>query len=828
MANADDPRKRDRFGTARIFAIVFGVIAAIASAEFYALWQARRIEPLAPPAEVAEKADGAGRVGAVDAPAGSPGTPSVAPGIVGSVEIPTQESVVGSALSASGWALARDGIRNVEVRIDGLPYATARYGIPRPDVAKIHPGYPDSAASGFAFEGRFADLQLARHVIEFVATDKRGAITPLATRSLIPSGAMAMWRSLLDARPTSMRQSFYFLMMTSGLHLGGAQEVDTQYRDYLSRAQRIGISVPILYMRTTRGTAHDWQFDPDFDLSRKCADRLVADDNLASVIHIAIEKRLPVQFILNGGIWGDASCETPQWDLTDHLEQDPANCQWSQHDRVFPDNYLSALPGSTASPQLARSLTYNVYASKVRTYKRRNLQAAARIIASFAREHAELFVGVALDADTYMNPFFRGQEVFDYNPGMLRQFRDWLRGIGPYAGHPIDGAPDLSAYRRAKPMTLAAVNALARKHWRTWNEVEPPRRLPGIDGSLPTPGERPIWDDPWWNLWDAFRKHIIDLHYDELSTWVHQAGISRDRIFSAQGLIHTDTEHKPFAIHVDSPSRDYDSAGVSVEGAIPRDGHLGAVIYGRTARNDIEMEDGHSLFATFGRMDDGWAIVEYNNTDLRFPNVPPDYAMAYRTFRDAFNYGAREISAMAWNGSNGLFVGQIGHTPYTSWRNTPAEDAMRDFLVSHADVPSGARLWTFGTPRRPDSDGWTAERGRLTAGSGFLTLEPDGETLTLLSPPDQVIRPARIDRLVLRFDGNARPSRVRVAAQIVPGSAWRDVGEATRTELALRWPTAWRDGRTIVERLRLELSFPSGTGQSTMSRVLLYPRASRR
>jgi len=91
-----------------------------------------------------------------------------------------------------------------------------------------------------------------------------------------------------------------------------------------------------------------------------------------------------------------------------------------------------------------------------------------------------------------------------------------------------------------------------------------------------------------------------------------------------------------------------------------------------------------------------------------------------------------------------------------------------------------------------------------------------------------VIRPTRIDRLALRFDASARPSRVSVAAQTVPGSAWRDVGEATQTELALDWPAAWRDGRTIVQRLKVKLSFPPRTGPATISTVLLYPRASHR
>jgi hypothetical protein len=117
--------------------------------------------------------------------------------------------------------------------------------------------------------------------------------------------------------------------------------------------------------------------------------------------------------------------------------------------------------------------------------------------------------------------------------------------------------------------------------------------------------------------------------------------------------------------------------------------------------------------------------------------------MAYKTFRDAFNYGAREVSAMAWNGSNGLFMGTPGYVPFTAWRNTAAEEAMRDYLVSHADLPRSARLWTFGTPKHVDSDGWTADRGSLAAHAGFAMLQSDRGLINLLSPPDQVIRPAR-------------------------------------------------------------------------------------
>jgi len=382
----------------------------------------------------------------------------------------------------------------------------------------------------------------------------------------------------------------------------------------------------------------------------------------------------------------------------------------------------------------------------------------------------------------------------------------------------------LSSYRRAAPLTLARVNAIARQNWKSWNEVEPPRFTPGLADPLPA-GGRPVWEDPWWNLWDEFRKHIVDLHYDELSTWVRQSGVPRYAIFSAQGLIHDDPSRAAFSLRVGSASSSYDSAGVSVEGAMPRDGHLGAVLYGHSARNDVTLENGHSLFATIGRMDDGWGIVEYNNTDMSQPYVPPDYGMAYKTFRDAFNYSAREVSAMAWNGSNGMFMGTPGYVPFTAWQNTAAEEAMRDFLVSHADLPRSARLWTFGTPKHVDSDGWTADRGSLTAQAGFATLQSDHGVITLLSPPDQVILPAKVDRLLMRFTSNSQPLHVTVAAQLGPASPWTTVGNGSGNEVLLNWPARWKNASTIVERVRVEMTFPPEAESFALSDIVLYPNA---
>ena len=750
----------------------------------------------------------------------------------GAIDSPVAEAIVGTSLHVTGWALDVDGIRSVEIRIDGRPYV-ARYGVARPDVAAARRGFPDSSAAGFEFNGDFPDLDPLRHTITVVAINRAGRETILGSRSLIPPRAMVLWKSLLDDHPALAAVPFRFLMMTSGVAVGGASEIESTYRNYVSHTMDVGTSVPILYLRTTKGILGDWQFDPDFDLGHKCGTRPVAEDNLAGVIQYVIAKHLPVQFILNGGIWADASCDTPDWDVNDHLEKDVNNCQWTQDNKVFPDDYLKNLPGSTNSPELGRTLTYNVYASRVRAYKRRNLQAAARIIAIFARAHPDLFVGVSLDADTYMNPFVKNGNIYDYNPGMLRQFREWLAGTGPYAGKPDDGAPDLSAYRRKNPLTLAQINRIAGQRWSSWADVDPPRTFAGMDRKPLVAGETAFWDDPWYREWDAFRKHIVALHYSELAQWTHDAGIPSDRIFSSQAFIAPDAGMRPVSVHIQGTSPDYDSAGVSIEGSIPRAGHLGAIVYGPATENAHWLDNGHSLFATIARMDPAWAIVEMNAADLKAPMVQPYFARSYHAFRDMFNFDAREVSAMAWNGSNGLYAGQPGYLPYTAWRNTPAEAAMRDFLVTHADLPLGARLWAFGAPGYLDDDGWRLEQGKVYARGGYLDLEFDAATATLLSPPDQVIRAATIESVTLGLRNPSTLAAIQAFARIDPGAPWISLGEPVAAvrfaytpagvRIPLAWPSAWRRNGTIAAELKIVMAFDAGVATARLDHIALYP-----
>lgn len=791
---------RTRLGE-RIAAAVL-IIAALAIASSFAWQQRHPATPVANPVAAAP---------AVSTP-------------IGAVDDPTSELIIGSAVHVAGWALDSAGIRGVDIRLDGKPYA-AKYGMARPDVAQVKRDYPDSAAAGFAFDGDFPALTAQRHELEIVAINRSGGETVLARKGLAPTAAFEQWPSLYSQRRASRLPPFYIIPALSAIGVGGANELDTAYDGYLSPTFKIGMRVPILYLRTTLGAAHDWMFDPDWNIEQRCGAKRVAEDSLSMTMAYAIAHRLPVLFTLNGGIWASAVCDAPDWDVSDHLAQEVMNCQWNNENQVMPHDYFKQVSGSPDAPDLARSLTFNVYAAQNRYYKRRNLQSAAMIVMQFARDHPELFIGIALDADTYLNPFFDEKQWYDYNPGTLRQFRDWLRGSGPYAGKTAPGVPDLSRYRRRHPLSLAEVRALSGKPWTAWSDVDPPRSFP-FEG-------RPFWQDPWTHEWEVFRRHLVHLHYDDLAHWLVEVGVPKSRIYSSQGFISPSATAFPFALHIESPSKNYDTGGMSVEGAIPRDGHLGAIVYGPSALNDIRVEGDANLFAMFHQMDPGWAVGEFNTADFRAPKEFPTYAMGYRALREMFNYGARFASPMAWNGSDGRYAGQPGYVSFTAWRNTPLEDAMRDFAIAHAFVPVGARLWTFGSSRYADSDGWTAlAGGSLVAGPGHVDITPVNGEAIIVSPAPLALSRGETDLLVLGVDPGAVVA-VEVGARSAAGT-WvtlrsrLNLGKLASTRAGISVPLHWPSSLAVADQIRISLHFREAALRVRLRHVALYPVTDRR
>jgi hypothetical protein len=195
-----------------------------------------------------------------------------------------------------------------------------------------------------------------------------------------------------------------------------------------------------------------------------------------------------------------------------------------------------------------------------------------------------------------------------------------------------------------------------------------------------------------------------------------------------------------------------------------------------------------------------------------------------------FNYGARFASPMAWNGSNGINAGQPGYVSFTAWRNTPLEDAMRDFAVAHAYVPVGARLWTFGSSRYADSDGWTGAGGAPpVAGNGYIDIAPRDGDAVLLSPTPLALARGETDLLVLGLDP-AAVAAVEVDAR-TPNGAWlplaprRATSGLAVTTAGLSVPLAWPAALAVADQIRVSLRFRTLAAPARIRHIALLPPA---
>lgn len=723
--------------------------------------------------------------------------------------------VTGAALSANGitnivgWATHDAGIHEATLIVNEerrLPLAT---GIPRPDVAAQFP--LERGASRAGFEGNY-DLGPAVYGSHRVEVELK-----LANGKVARLGPWMLSRPPASRSATGSQEVFHVSIATSNLAKGGAEGIKERFGPLESQSIRIGLTVPILYMRTTLGEDKDWAFDPSFDLSRNCPgkDRRLAEDNLTEVIEFARRERFAVLFTLNGGVWADSACDDPHWDLNDALEREDRHCQWSNGNEVPRDTYLGDLPGSIEAPEIARVMSYNVFNTKPRTYKRRNLKAAARIIAEFARRDPDLFIGVNLDSDTYLNPFFEGRMWFDYNPDTLKQFRDWLRGSGPYAAdwHSAE-IPNLHALRRKPSLRLDEAGALMGRPLREWDEVEPPRKFSAVVD--------PYWKQPWTAVWEEFRRHLVDLHYDELSQWVHEAGVPRERIFSSQGFHPPRPPIDPFSVELNSPAKNYDTGGMSVAGAVPKDGLLGAVLYGDSARNRIPTETGETLFAIFRRKSPkGWAVVESHPANLHEPRRVPGLKDSFNALREPFRGGASFVSLMSWNGGSGKYRNEKAYVSFIVIRDTPLEDAIKALMTTHAGVPRGSLVWTFGSLAHNDDEGWEVRHGRGNPEFGRFRLQVGHDGDAILIGPDL----GRYAGEYRGLDLGLRASETGTltislidAAQVQHELAVLPLSGETRTDTKLS-----QFALTAQPGARLQLRFQSSSGALlTIERIALW------
>lgn len=76
---------------------------------------------------------------------------------------------------------------------------------------------------------------------------------------------------------------------------------------------------------------------------------------------------------------------------------------------------------------------------------------------------------------------------------------------------------------------------------------------------------------------------------------------------------------------------------------------------------------------------------------------------------------------------------------YTALRDSPLADAIKSFMISHANLPRRSRLWTFGAEEIADSDGWIPSTGTQgVIGHGIFTLRTNSDGYGALESPDDL------------------------------------------------------------------------------------------
>ncbi len=360
---------------------------------------------------------------------------------------------------------------------------------------------------------------------------------------------------------------------------------------------KVGFSSVTRYMNETLGQSQNFVFDPTL---------------LGNIISLSKELNLPVVIMLNGGPWGDVAVpEDPQVNLIDYLEQWPENCQW-RDDNVVPSDSEYATRG------LGRMLTFNNYNSTVHAYRQRNFQAAVREIYNFYLERPDLFLGITIDPEVFMNPYY----FSDYNPQTIQEFRDYLRR--KYG--------TISAFNRAMGISLL-----------NFDQVDPPRPSFGH-----TMGGTPLGEE-----WTDFRTFLVDNEVQRQVNWAREVGLPADRIYTHQ------------TVRNDNPTWNRYLLASPLYTAHVEGGSIGI-----TTLQDQCFDT--SLFSNARDMGGNWGIFEYN------PTKPT--GTGYQTYMDAlqlaYNYQVHILAPYTWSQeSNELFYNIKGTAFETAIRDLISQKA---------------------------------------------------------------------------------------------------------------------------------------------------------
>ena len=146
--------------------------------------------------------------------------------------------------------------------------------------------------------------------------------------------------------------------------------------------------------------------------------------------------------------------------------------------------------------------------TQIYAYRHMNVKIAADIVKDFADQYPNLFVGVSTDSEIHLatadspSAIPHGvQFMYDYNPGMIAEFQQWLQN--QYG-------------------SITALDTQFNLNFANWTSVDPPR--------IYQPG------NPWFEAWTNFRTYIVQQNVNAEAQWIAEEGNPTSQIYTHQIL----------------------------------------------------------------------------------------------------------------------------------------------------------------------------------------------------------------------------------------------------------------------------------------------------
>ncbi|CAG8983449.1 hypothetical protein HYALB_00000618 [Hymenoscyphus albidus] len=323
------------------------------------------------------------------------------------------------------------------------------------------------------------------------------------------------------------------------------------------------------------GADKDYNFDPT---------------NLRYMLDLAVDEQLPILVHMNNGRWAD--CCTPNssggWGdaLLDFIAGQPNttvlnSAGVSQFGHDFGSNYFTL------------SRLNDVYIK----YKKRNVQAAAKVLVEWSKDNPGLFVGVSLDSETLMV-----NSESDFNPLAIEEWKMWLRNTELYGpGGAYHGNGRVPAFD-----SIGDFNTAMGTNFTSWDTMSPPK-----GGILP--------GNIFYEEWERWRVLLIVHATSDETLWLEQAGLERTVVYGHQ------QDDYGFADSVDTFTAANGAGGITNYGWKPA---------------DLGMVDSPAR---------GQGRNNYGNFELN-PQTP-DETISYNSILTLFNDGMKIMCPNSWENS---------------------------------------------------------------------------------------------------------------------------------------------------------------------------------